>query len=149
MPVVGIFGEQPVGRRAPFGGNLDQCSKMLALVIAGVVDDGAALQPLVGDGDGLARDIESGAVAKRRIEPKARNLVAQVPAKVFIVNENGDWFWLQWSEWRTIRHFLLYRLGLSGARAVPTLARLAVFPFTLLYLIGYAAAAHARRALRS
>ena len=66
-----------------------------------------------------------------------------------ILNENGDWFWVQWSEWRTIRHFLLYRLGLSGARAVPTLARLAVFPFTLLYLILYAAAAHARRALRS
>ena len=76
-------------------------------------------------------------------------LAAHVPAKLFILNENGDWFWVQWSEWRTIRHFLLYRLGLSGARAVPTLARLAVFPFTLLYLILYAAAAHARRALRS
>ncbi len=76
-------------------------------------------------------------------------LAAQVPAKLFILNENGDWFWVQWSEWRTMRHFLLYRIGLSGARAVPTLARLAVFPFTLLYLIAYAAVAHARRALRS
>ena len=35
MPIVGVVGEQPVGRRASFRRNLDQCRKMLALVIAG------------------------------------------------------------------------------------------------------------------
>jgi|HigsolmetaAR201D_1030396.scaffolds.fasta_scaffold07638_2 hypothetical protein len=72
-------------------------------------------------------------------------LAARVPAKLLIVNENSDYFWVDYSNWRTIRHFFLYRAGLSGAEAVPTLARLALFPFTLLYLVIYAAAVHLRR----
>ena len=76
-------------------------------------------------------------------------LAARIPAKLFILNENGDYFWVQWSEWRTIRHFALYRAGLSGARAVPTLVRLVLFPVTVLYLIAYACIAHTRRAIRS
>jgi hypothetical protein len=75
-------------------------------------------------------------------------LAARTPAKVFVLNENGDYFWLQWSEWRTIRHFVVYRAGLSGAGAVGTIARLLLFPFTLLYLICYAAAVHLRRKVR-
>ena len=65
--------------------------------------------------------------------------------KLFILNENGDYFWADRSEWRTMRHFALFRAGLAGAGAVRTLARLALFPFTLAYLLLYAATVHLRR----
>ena len=76
-------------------------------------------------------------------------LALRIPAKVFVVNENGDYFWLDRQHLGVIRHFVLLRSGLAGAGAVRTLARLFLFPFTLLYLLLYAATVHARRALRS
>src|ERR1700719_3453337 len=48
-----------------------------------------------------------------------------------------------------IRHFVLFRAGLTGTGAVRALARLVLFPFTLLYLILYAATIHLRRKLRT
>jgi hypothetical protein len=72
-------------------------------------------------------------------------IAARLPAKVFILNENGDYFWIDYSHWADIRHFVLYRAGLAGAGAVRTLARLALFPFTLLFLLCYAAIAHLAR----
>lgn len=76
-------------------------------------------------------------------------VTARLPAKVFILNENGDYFWLDRGHWSSIRHFALFRAGLSGAGAVRTLARLVLFPVTLLYLLLYAAAVHLRRKLRT
>jgi hypothetical protein len=76
-------------------------------------------------------------------------LAAQVPAKLFVVNENGDFFWADYSNWRIILHFFLFRAGLTGAEAVPTLTRLAMFPFTLLFLLTYAGWVHLKRATRS
>jgi hypothetical protein len=76
-------------------------------------------------------------------------LAARLPAKVFILNENGDYFWLDRGHLSNIRHFVLFRAGLTGAGAVRTLARLFLFPFTLLYLILYAATIHLRRKLRT
>lgn len=75
-------------------------------------------------------------------------LALRIPAKVFILNENGDYFWLDRAHWSAVRHFVLFRAGLAGAGAVRTLARLAAFPFTLLYLLLYAAAVHLRRKAR-
>jgi hypothetical protein len=75
-------------------------------------------------------------------------LTANIPAKLFVVNENGDFFWADYSNWRIIVHFVLFRAGLTGADAVPTLTRLAMFPFTLAFLLAYAGVAHARRRLR-
>jgi len=75
-------------------------------------------------------------------------LAARLPAKVFILNENGDYFWVDYGHWSVIRHFALFRAGLAGAGAVRTLTRLALFPFTLLFLLFYAAFAHFRRATR-
>jgi len=72
----------------------------------------------------------------------------QVPAKVFIINENGDYFWFDRFHWRVVWQLLLLRSGLAGAGAVRTLARVISFPFTLLYLLLYASAVHTRRALR-
>jgi hypothetical protein len=75
-------------------------------------------------------------------------LALRIPAKVFVVNENCDYFWLDRKHLGVMRQFVLLRSGLAGAGAVRTLARLFWFPFTLLYLLLYATTVHARRALR-
>lgn len=75
-------------------------------------------------------------------------LAARLPGKVLVLNENGDYFWLDRRHWSSIQHFVLFRAGLTGSGAVRTLARLVLFPFTLLYLILYAGAVHFRRMLR-
>lgn len=71
-----------------------------------------------------------------------------VPAKVFLINENGDYFWLDRGHLDLLRQIVLLRSGLAGAGAVRTLARAISFPFTLAYLLLYATAVHTRRALR-
>ena len=76
-------------------------------------------------------------------------LAARLPGKVFVVNENGDYFWLDHGHLAQIRYFILYRAGLTGSGAVRTLARVVLFPFSLLYLILYAIAVHFRRSLRT
>ena len=75
-------------------------------------------------------------------------LAARLPAKIFVINENGDYFWLDRGHWRAILHFALFRAGLTGSGAARTLGRLLVFPFTLLYLLLYASTVHIRRAWR-
>ena len=76
-------------------------------------------------------------------------VAAHVPAKVFVLNENGDYFWLDRGHLGIIRKFILFRAGLSGAGAVRTLARIFAFPFAFLYLVLYAATVHLRRKLRT
>lgn len=75
-------------------------------------------------------------------------LAARVRAKVLIVNENGDFFWFECRNWRLLLHFLLFRAGLTGASAVPALARLLFFPLAAAYLLAYAGAVHFRRRIR-
>ena len=75
-------------------------------------------------------------------------LAARLPAKVFVINENADYFWLDRLHGAHIWDFVLLRTGLAGAGAVRILARLVSFPFTFLYLLLYATTVHARRALR-
>jgi hypothetical protein len=75
-------------------------------------------------------------------------LAARLPVKVFIINENGDYFWLDRGHWRAILHFPLYRAGLTGSGAARTIGHLIAFPFTLLYLLLYASIVHIRRAWR-
>ena len=74
-------------------------------------------------------------------------LAAALPAKLLIINENGDWFWLDRANWEPIRRFVQYRAGLADAGIVRAFARVVIFPFTLSYLLLYAAAAHFRRAI--
>jgi len=76
-------------------------------------------------------------------------LVARVRKKVLILNENGDYFYFDRGNLSTIREFVLFRAGMSGAVAVRTLGRLMAFPFALLYLILFAAVVHLRRKLRT
>ncbi len=75
-------------------------------------------------------------------------LALRLPAKAFVMNENGDYFWIDHAHAKVIRNFVLFRMGLAGAGAVRTIARLLLFPFTLCFLILYAAVVHLRRALR-
>jgi hypothetical protein len=75
-------------------------------------------------------------------------LAARLPVKVFIINENGDYFWLDRGHWRNVLHFALFRAGLTGSGAARTLGRLLVFPFALSYLLLYASTVHVRRAWR-
>ncbi len=76
-------------------------------------------------------------------------LAARLPGKVFVLNENGDYFWMDHGHLATIRYFILFRAGLTGSGAVRTLARVVLFPFSLLYLILYAITVHLRRSLRT
>jgi hypothetical protein len=75
-------------------------------------------------------------------------LAAKVPAKFFIINENGDYFWLNRKNAKAMRGFVLVRMGLSGAGALRTFGRLLAFPFSVLYLLLYAGVAHLRRFIR-
>ncbi|MEQ1885135.1 MAG: hypothetical protein ABL967_08745 [Bryobacteraceae bacterium] len=76
-------------------------------------------------------------------------LGAKVPAKLFIINENADFFWFDRGNWNAILHFAMFRAGMTGAAAIPTLARLVFFPLTLTYLLLYTGTAHLRRRLRA
>jgi hypothetical protein len=75
-------------------------------------------------------------------------LAVRVRAKILIVNENSDFFWFECRNWRLVLHFLLFRSGLTGASAVPALARLLFFPLAAAYLLAYAVAVHFRRRIR-
>jgi hypothetical protein len=75
-------------------------------------------------------------------------LAFKIPAKIFIINEGADYFWLDRGHLRQLRQFVSYRLGITGAAAAPALLRLICFPVTLAYLLLYAGTVHARRKLR-
>ncbi|MEQ1948538.1 MAG: hypothetical protein ABL995_15205 [Bryobacteraceae bacterium] len=76
-------------------------------------------------------------------------LGAKIPAKIFIINENSDFFWCDRGNWNAILQFAMFRAGMTGAAAIPTLARLMFFPLTLAYLLLYAGTVHLRRRLRA
>lgn len=69
-------------------------------------------------------------------------------SKLFLINENADFFWFDRGHLDLLGQTALLRTGLAGAGAVRTLARVVSFPFTLAYLLLYASVVHARRAVR-
>jgi len=71
------------------------------------------------------------------------------PSKIFLINENGDYFWLDRGHGRIIWRFMLIRAGLSGGDTLPHLGDLLVLPFTFTYLLLYAAQVLFRRWLRT
>ncbi len=75
-------------------------------------------------------------------------LAWRLPVKLFIINENADFFWADRKHWRMVLHFALFRGGLTGVGAAQTIARLLLFPFTLAYLAAYAGWVHLRRRIR-
>jgi hypothetical protein len=75
-------------------------------------------------------------------------LAYQLPARVFLLNENGDYVWFDRNHADLLFAYAQLRLGFEGAGAVRTLARIVLLPFTLAYLVGYAIIVHTRRFLR-
>ena len=76
-------------------------------------------------------------------------LAGKLPLKTLILNENGDFFWIDRTQWRLLLHFVLYRAGLTGEGAAPRIAQLLLFPLTLAYLLLFAGWVHLKRALRT
>lgn len=76
-------------------------------------------------------------------------LALRLPGKVFLLNENGDYFWLDRSNLSVLAHFVLFRLDLAGAGAVLTIGRVLLFPISLVYLLAYAGMVHLRRKARA
>lgn len=72
-------------------------------------------------------------------------LAARLSAKVLIINENADTLWIDWSHREHVVRLARVRLGLTGASAIPSLWRVLLFPFSLIFLLLYAATVHARR----
>ena len=66
-------------------------------------------------------------------------LALRLPGKVFLLNENGDYFWADRGHLDILTHFVLFRLGFAGAGAVLAIGRIVLFPFSLLYLLAFAA----------
>jgi hypothetical protein len=56
---------------------------------------------------------------------------------------------MHWERRGMMLHFMLFRMGLTGAAAIPTIARLLAFPLMLGYMILYAGFVHLRRKLRT
>lgn len=75
-------------------------------------------------------------------------LAWKVPAKLFCLNENCDYFWFDRANLAAIRHLFLFRAGLTGEEGLWNLASLALFPFTISYLLLYAGYEHLKRRLR-
>jgi hypothetical protein len=75
-------------------------------------------------------------------------IVLRLPVKVFIINENGDYFWVNREQSAVVREFCLIRTGLAGEGAIRTIGRLLIFPFSLLFLLLYAFVAHSGRMVR-
>jgi hypothetical protein len=70
------------------------------------------------------------------------------PSKFLIVNENSDFFWLDRGHWRNLLQLWMHRSGVFEESAVRAAARLAAFPFSLVFLLAYAGYVHAARGLR-
>jgi hypothetical protein len=75
-------------------------------------------------------------------------VAVKLRAKLFLINENADFFWFDRGHLDLLWQTALLRTGLAGAGAVRTLSRVVFFPFTLAYLVLYASVIHFRRALR-
>jgi hypothetical protein len=68
-----------------------------------------------------------------------------VPAKTLIINENGDFFWLDWNNRRALRSFMQSRWGIVRTGVALTALRALAFPFTVLYLLATALWLYCRR----
>lgn len=66
-------------------------------------------------------------------------------AKSFALNENGDYFWIDRAHSSILAHFVLFRLGMTGAGAPAAIGRLLILPLSVAGLILFACRAHLRR----
>ena len=76
-------------------------------------------------------------------------IAAKVPAKILIINENADFFWLDRKHWRNARALITHRTGFHGSGPLRVMQQMITLPFAIVFLAGYAAVVHAKRTLRS
>ena len=62
-------------------------------------------------------------------------LLAMLPSKIIVINEHGDFFWLDRKHLRVLRTFVGARLGVGGDAFLRAISQLLVFPFVFLYLV--------------
>jgi len=75
-------------------------------------------------------------------------LAARLRSKIFVVNENADFFWLDRGHWRNALRMAQTRTGITGTAGIPALAQWLFFPVTLAYLLLFAGAVHIKRKVR-
>ena len=75
-------------------------------------------------------------------------LAARLRSKIFVVNENADFFWLDRGHWRNALRMAQARAGITGTAMIPALAQWLFFPVTLVYLLLFAGVVHIRRKVR-
>lgn len=73
----------------------------------------------------------------------------RMPSKVFLVNENSDYFWLDRGHWRILLNFAMQRAGLGSGDALSQIGGALLLPLTFTILLVYAAQVHFRRWLRT
>ncbi len=66
-------------------------------------------------------------------------------AKAFVLNENGDYFWVDRAHADILSHFVMFRMGLTGAGAPAAIARLFLLPVSIAGLAVFACWVHLRR----
>ena len=76
-------------------------------------------------------------------------IALRVPVKIFLINENADFLFLDRGHWSNLVWLMKVRGGFGGAALAPSIARVMVFPFALVYLLLFAATVHLRRVIRS
>jgi hypothetical protein len=62
-------------------------------------------------------------------------LLLLLPSKFLLINENGDFFWLDRPNLPTLRQFVGARLGMNGEGMLRGVCRVVSFPFVLVFLL--------------
>jgi hypothetical protein len=76
-------------------------------------------------------------------------VLAAVPAKGFIANENTDFFWADTTHRTHILRSFLSRSPFSAPTLLRSVLRVCLFPFAFLYLLLYAATIQVKRKVHS
>jgi hypothetical protein len=64
-------------------------------------------------------------------------LLLALPSKIIVVNEHGDFFWLDRKHLTVVRTFLGARMGVGGDAFLRAIFQILVFPIVFLYLVCY------------
>ena len=75
-------------------------------------------------------------------------LLATLNSKFLILNENGDFFWLDRGHLPNLFDMLQRRVGFAGETVTEAIAGLLAFPFVVVYLAAYAGYVHSVRGIR-